>query len=124
MNTLLIERADRIVGGFDATADQYWLGDWQEDNLNDGVDVTTEVEHFGDGNPVGGITLKLAGLQEFQPTNQEVAKLCRAIGIVKLNEVEELYFRPFKCKVRDGKVVSWYYPDVATLPEVTTSLLG
>ncbi|OQM77560.1 hypothetical protein [Manganibacter manganicus] len=120
MNTIRIEYTSFIVGGFDATREEYWNA-YEPEEIPDGEDIVTEVESI-ENSPDGGVEIRLAGVYAFTPTNRQFARLLRSIGIKELHNAEDVLFRPLTCRVDDGKVVRWYFPDMANVPDDATDM--
>lgn len=114
MNDIIIENNPVIIGGFDATREEYWNA-YEPEEIPDGADIVTEVESI-ENSPDGCVEVRLAGIYAFTPTSRQFARLLRSIGIKELHNAEDVLFRPLTCRVDDGKVVHWYFPDTANVP--------
>lgn len=100
---------------FDATSEQYWQpADYCEWPAGTQI-LRVEIEFFDEQDD--GLILRLSNGATIEPTPEEMARLCRAVRIPVLKELEELLFRPFTIAVKpDGNIAHWYWPDQGDVP--------
>jgi hypothetical protein len=108
---------------FNASDRGHWATPEPEDTP-EGADVKAEVVSSGheDG---GNVSVRIDIIAPFRldlPVMcfgaHELARLCRAMDVGQIDELEQLHFRKFTMRIGvDGKIIRWYYPDCGDTPE-------
>lgn len=113
----------RLIETFNASDSQFWR-DAKEPVPNDAVPVRMEVQEIGSDR--GAIVAQLAIIDPIPAplparsvSSADLARICRAVGVMEVTDLDDLRYRPFHALVGTNcRVVRYFFPDYDAAPHV------